>query len=60
MEEADKFGYRPVFYEVKGDMLAYLHEMGFDFIKLGEEGYVDVTDFSLSGKKKKRRACFDE
>ncbi|MHC5252938.1 bifunctional lysylphosphatidylglycerol flippase/synthetase MprF [Listeria kieliensis] len=53
MEEADKFGYRPVFYEVKGDMLAYLHEMGFDFIKLGEEGYVDVTDFSLSGKKKK-------
>ncbi|MBC1419311.1 bifunctional lysylphosphatidylglycerol flippase/synthetase MprF [Listeria fleischmannii] len=53
LENADMFGYRPVFYEVRGDMLPYLHEIGFDFIKLGEEGYVDVTNFSLSGKKKK-------
>ncbi len=53
LEKADLFGYRPVFYEVRGDMLPYLHEIGFDFIKLGEEGYVDVTNFSLSGKKKK-------
>ncbi|WP_239256581.1 bifunctional lysylphosphatidylglycerol flippase/synthetase MprF [Listeria ilorinensis] len=53
METADKFGYRPVFYEVKGDMLPYLHELGFDFIKLGEEGFVDVENFTLSGKKKK-------
>ncbi|WP_163652573.1 bifunctional lysylphosphatidylglycerol flippase/synthetase MprF [Listeria sp. PSOL-1] len=53
LETADKFGYRPVFYEVKGGMLPYLHELGFDFIKLGEEGYVDITNFTLSGKKKK-------
>ncbi|MBC1365166.1 bifunctional lysylphosphatidylglycerol flippase/synthetase MprF [Listeria welshimeri] len=53
MTNADRFGYRPVFYEVRGTMIPYLHDHGFDFIKLGEEGFVDVQNFTMSGKKKK-------
>ena len=30
-----------------------LHEFGFDFMKFGEEGYVDVTTFTLAGSKRK-------
>lgn len=53
ISEADRFGYRAVFYEVSNDLIPYLHEHGFDFIKLGEEGFVDVENFTLSGKKRK-------
>ncbi|AQY51436.1 lysylphosphatidylglycerol synthetase [Listeria weihenstephanensis FSL R9-0317] len=50
---ADKFGYRPVFYEVDVDMLAFLHDHGFDFMKIGEEGFVSLPEFTLTGKKRK-------
>lgn len=50
---ADLHGYTPVFYEVSMNMLPYLHESGFDFFKLGEEGFVELQSFSLSGKKMK-------
>ncbi len=48
---SDLYGYTPVFYEVSNDMLPILHENGFDFFKLGEEAFVDLENFSLSGKK---------
>ncbi|RST77595.1 bifunctional lysylphosphatidylglycerol flippase/synthetase MprF [Siminovitchia acidinfaciens] len=50
---SDLYGYTPVFYEVSMNMLPYLHESGFDFFKLGEEGFVELNEFSLSGKKMK-------
>lgn len=53
MTTADVHGYTLVFYEINNDMLATLHEHGYDFFKLGEEGFVDLNDFSLSGKKMK-------
>lgn len=53
MIRADQFGYRPVFYEIDEAMIAMLHEHGFDFMKIGEQGYVDVENFTLTGKKKK-------
>ena len=53
MERADLFGFRPVFYEIDESMITMLHEHGFDFMKIGEQGYVDVQEFTLSGKKKK-------
>ncbi len=28
-----------------------LHEFGYDFIKMGEEAYVDLNSFTTSGKK---------
>ncbi|MBY0123535.1 bifunctional lysylphosphatidylglycerol flippase/synthetase MprF [Bacillus sp. S/N-304-OC-R1] len=50
---SDLFGYAPVFYEVSKDMLPTLHENGFDFFKLGEEAFVDLDQFSFTGKKMK-------
>ncbi|KRN78880.1 Lysyl-tRNA synthetase (class II) [Ligilactobacillus acidipiscis] len=32
-------------------MIIKLHERGFDFFKNGEEGYVDLKNFTLAGKK---------
>jgi len=52
-EIADLHGYTPVFYQVSDDMLPYLHGHGFAFFKLGEEAFVDLKYFSLSGSKMK-------
>ncbi|VTS36142.1 lysyl-tRNA synthetase [Streptococcus pseudoporcinus] len=52
MSEADLYNYHPVFYEVSEQEVMAIHDHGFDFIKLGEEGIVTSTQFSLSGKKK--------
>ncbi|MBF5066089.1 DUF2156 domain-containing protein, partial [Salmonella enterica subsp. enterica serovar Istanbul] len=42
-----------VFYEINESLTMKLHEFGFDFMKFGEEGYVDVTTFTLAGSKRK-------
>ncbi len=47
-ELADLHGFTLVFYEVGEAMLPYLHNHGFAFFKLGEEGIVDLIQFSLS------------
>lgn len=51
MEEADRYGYQLLFYEVTDELITYLHEYGFDFIKMGEEAHVALADFTLQGKK---------
>ncbi len=51
MEQADIQGYRLVFYEINEGLTMQLHENGFDFIKFGEDGLVDVQKFTLSGKR---------
>ena len=53
MRAADTAGLRPVFYEISEELTLRLHEMGFDFIKVGEEGHVDLTDFTLAGKPRR-------
>ncbi|PMU49419.1 lysylphosphatidylglycerol synthetase, partial [Pseudomonas sp. GP01-A3] len=50
---ADRYGYTLVFYQVNSNSLPYLHENGFDFFKLGEEGFAETTTFNLSGKRNK-------
>ncbi|MGP7815856.1 bifunctional lysylphosphatidylglycerol flippase/synthetase MprF [Niallia sp. 01092] len=54
-EKADTYGYTPVFYQTSKSMLPFLHGNGYDFFKLGEEGHVDISEFSLSGKKMKNQ-----
>ena len=51
MDDADSDGYSLVFYEISETLTMRLHEMGFDFIKTGEEGHVKLADFSLAGKR---------
>nr|WP_241865034.1 bifunctional lysylphosphatidylglycerol flippase/synthetase MprF [Lacticaseibacillus kribbianus] len=53
IKEADTQDLSLVFYEVSERLTVMLHEYGFDFMKFGEEGYVDVTDFTLAGTKRK-------
>lgn len=51
MKTADKQGLKPLFYEIDQDLTMQLHESGFDFIKTGEDGLVDLNQFTLSGKR---------
>lgn len=53
IHEADRWGYLPVFYETNEDTVMILHELGYDFIKMGEEALVDLETFTTSGKKMK-------
>ncbi|MGG3470060.1 bifunctional lysylphosphatidylglycerol flippase/synthetase MprF [Neobacillus pocheonensis] len=50
-EIADLHGFTPVFYQVSDQMLPFLQGHGFTFFKLGEEAFVDLKTFSLSGAK---------
>lgn len=48
---ADRYGYTPIFYQIDQKMIPTLHQYGYQFMKLGEEGIVDLTNFSIAGKK---------
>ncbi|MDN6770767.1 MAG: bifunctional lysylphosphatidylglycerol flippase/synthetase MprF, partial [Lactococcus sp.] len=52
---SDHLGYRPVFYEIDEKTTLILHELGYHFIKQGEEGHVSLTEFSLTGTKNKTK-----
>ncbi len=45
----DRHGARPVFYQVDGDKLPFYIDLGLEALKLGEEGRVRLTEFSLDG-----------
>jgi phosphatidylglycerol lysyltransferase len=49
LERCDDFGGVPVFYEVSKDYLHHYADFGLTFVKLGEEGRVDLTAFTLEG-----------
>ncbi|KZZ85730.1 bifunctional lysylphosphatidylglycerol flippase/synthetase MprF [Bacillus sp. SJS] len=51
-EYADMRGFTPIFYQTEKDWLSLYHEHGYQFFKLGEEAYVNLEEFTLTGKKK--------
>lgn len=51
LDDANKLGLSIVFYEVSENFTMMMHERGFDFTKFGEEGFVDLNNFNLSGSK---------
>lgn len=53
IEEAEYLCYTPIFYEVSEPFVFLLHEYGYEFFKMGEEGRVYLPEFTLSGKKMK-------
>ncbi|WP_404819971.1 bifunctional lysylphosphatidylglycerol flippase/synthetase MprF [Lacticaseibacillus daqingensis] len=53
VQAADRQDLSLVFYEVSEQNTMLLHEYGFDFMKFGEEGSVDVQAFTLAGTKRK-------
>ncbi|AEV94787.1 bifunctional lysylphosphatidylglycerol flippase/synthetase MprF [Pediococcus claussenii] len=52
-DDADREGYSLVFYEIGEKLTMLLHEIGFDFIKTGEEGRVELSSFTTVGTKRK-------
>ncbi|MFZ0611295.1 MAG: phosphatidylglycerol lysyltransferase domain-containing protein, partial [Desulfobacterales bacterium] len=52
-EVSDRYGGRPVFYEIGPDCLHLYLDLGLSFLKLGEEAHVPLTTFSLEGRERK-------
>lgn len=48
---ADQYALLPVFYEVADAHVHLYHDLGFSLFKLGETAYVDVQNFTLSGRQ---------
>ena len=51
-ESADKSGAVSVFHQVSEEYLNLYIDLGMVFLKLGEEAYIDLTSFTLEGKKR--------
>ena len=54
LERCDDFGGVPVFYEVSSQHLHRYADVGFTFVKLGEEARVDLSTFTVEGSRGKR------
>ncbi|QOR68301.1 DUF2156 domain-containing protein [Cytobacillus suaedae] len=50
-EYSRKRGLKPVYYQVNTQNMALYQDMGYQFLKLGEEGLVNLNNFTLEGKK---------
>ena len=50
-EYSNSRGLKPVFYQISTKYMSYYHDSGYRFIKLGEEGLVDLERFTMSGKQ---------
>lgn len=50
---AEKKGKYLIFYQTSTKFLNYYNELNFDMFKLGEEGIVDLENWTLSGKSKR-------
>lgn len=53
IEAAERLNYDLVFYSIGKDMTLFLHEYGFEFMKVGENALVDLDSFNLKGNKYK-------
>ena len=50
---AEQLNYDLVFYSIGQDTTLFLHEYGFEFMKVGENALVNLENFHLKGNKKK-------
>lgn len=59
-EAADYYGYTIILYQIDGENMAFYHDLGYRFFKLGEEAIVPLETFKISGKKRAgMRATFN-
>lgn len=52
VDKCEKSALKPVFYEVGREFTMMLHDYGYDFMKFGENAFLDLGEFSLAGRKK--------
>jgi phosphatidylglycerol lysyltransferase len=50
-EQADRYGAKPVFYQVSAELLSCYLDQGLSLFKLGEEAHINLNNFTLSGKQ---------
>lgn len=50
---ADSCNMKVIFYEISGKKLEYYCDQGYKFLKIGQEAFVDLSQFTLTGKKNK-------
>lgn len=50
-KHAHYLGYDVIFYQVTDRYLSLYHSFGNQFFKLGEEAIIDLTQFTMSGKR---------
>ena len=48
---SERLGAKPIFYQTTPNFMHNYHDAGFRFLKLGEEGIVNLQNFTLEGKK---------
>lgn len=53
VSKANQLGKRIVFYQASTQYLSFYNDLNCEFFKLGEEAVIDLSEFSLSGKKKR-------
>ncbi|MCR1952717.1 phosphatidylglycerol lysyltransferase domain-containing protein [Clostridium sp. DSM 100503] len=53
LELADLYGYSLVFSGIDKDIITDLHDLGYEFMKLDVDAYVELNKFSLAGNKNK-------
>ena len=49
-EQADRYGAKPVFYQVSAELVTCYLDQGLSLFKLGEEAHIDLENFTLVGK----------
>ncbi len=47
---ADLYGYTPVYYQIEEKYLAYYHDAGHTFFKLGQDAIINLNEFSIYSK----------
>lgn len=52
LKKCEVLSLNPVFYEVGREFTLLLHDYGYDFMKFGENAFLDLEKFSLAGRKK--------
>lgn len=55
LELADLYGYTLVFTGIDNNSIPDLHDLGYEFMKIGKDAYVDLDKFSLAGNKNKSK-----
>lgn len=53
LEFADLYGYTLVFSGIDVEVMGELHDLGYEFMKLGQDAWIELDKFSLVGNKNK-------
>lgn len=53
LELSDLYGYTLAFTGISSNIIPNLHDLGYEFMKIGKDAIVDLSEFSLAGNRNK-------